>query len=68
MEKDDIARGTLSSPIQDLGASLPVTRPGATSIDFGQVFLHLLRCFVCYLKSVEQCLVSHLEKWLILCC
>lgn len=38
MEKDDIARGTLSSPIQDLGASLPVTRPGATSIDFGQVF------------------------------
>lgn len=31
-------RGTSSSPFQDLGASLPLPRPGATTIDFRQFF------------------------------
>ncbi|XP_058761955.1 cleavage stimulation factor subunit 50-like [Vicia villosa] len=33
-EKDDVSRGTSSSPFQDLGASLPLPRPGATAVDF----------------------------------
>ncbi|GAU36181.1 hypothetical protein TSUD_274590 [Trifolium subterraneum] len=37
-EKDDVSRGTSSSPFQDLGASLPLPRPGATAIDFRQIF------------------------------
>ncbi|CAJ2648587.1 cleavage stimulation factor subunit 50 isoform X1 [Trifolium pratense] len=36
-EKDDVSRGTSSSPFQDLGASLPLPRPGATAIDFSSL-------------------------------
>ncbi|XP_050917743.1 cleavage stimulation factor subunit 50 isoform X2 [Lathyrus oleraceus] len=36
-EKDDVSRGTSSSPFQDLGASLPLPRPGATPIDFSSL-------------------------------
>lgn len=36
-EKDDLPRGTSSSPFQDLGASLPLPRPGATTIDFSSL-------------------------------
>ncbi|WJX67465.1 Cleavage stimulation factor subunit 50 [Trifolium repens] len=36
-EKDDVSRGISSSPFQDLGASLPLPRPGATAIDFSSL-------------------------------
>lgn len=36
-EKDDLPRGISSSPFQDLGASLPLPRPGATTIDFSSL-------------------------------
>lgn len=36
-EKDDVSRGTSSSPFHDLGGSLPLPRPSATVIDFSSL-------------------------------
>ncbi|QHO41254.1 cleavage stimulation factor subunit [Arachis hypogaea] len=38
VEKDDVFKGTLSSPFCDLGALVLPTHPGATIIDFRQFF------------------------------